>query len=264
MVEGPGATRNGRKVQVVVGKTMVATPRVPDAESSPSRETLAPPTLPRHLAGELAGHTLEEAFTVGKELFLIFTAPADMTTGSNEATATALRLHFGMSGSLIARKVKSNDVQKKPSGVAPWKQNIVPCLRLYFVDENQSRFGGASNYVILEAWETTVTYPTSAINARNKLMDLSSRDACSILFNAQDVFTSIRQSGTNLIISDALLSQDIFPVRRNLHSWIHVVRHMKELRYHWLFFFFERVLEISSKLNPCTTAKLIREGSLVP
>jgi len=148
---------------------------------------------------------------VGKELFLIFTASADMPPDSNEATETAVRLHFGMSGSLIARKVKSNDVQKKPSGVAPWKQKIDPSLRLYFVDENQSRFGGASNYVILEAWETTVTYPTSAINARNKLMDLCSRDACSILFNAQDVFTSIRQSGTNLIISDALLNQDIFP-----------------------------------------------------
>eukprot|EP00584_Thalassiosira_punctigera_P008904 CAMPEP_0172545136 /NCGR_PEP_ID=MMETSP1067-20121228/15136_1 /TAXON_ID=265564 ORGANISM="Thalassiosira punctigera, Strain Tpunct2005C2" /NCGR_SAMPLE_ID=MMETSP1067 /ASSEMBLY_ACC=CAM_ASM_000444 /LENGTH=451 /DNA_ID=CAMNT_0013331825 /DNA_START=159 /DNA_END=1511 /DNA_ORIENTATION=- len=214
MVEGPGATRNGRKVQVAVGKTVVATPAIPDSRSSDAefnapRSTFAPPTLPHHLAGELAGETLEEAFTVGKELFLLFNAPIDTPTDPNRATA--LRLHFGMNGSLIARKVKSSDVKKKPSGVPPWKQKSDPSLRLYFVDENQARYGGAFNYVIVEAWETTVKYPVSAMNSRSRLLDLSSRDACSSLFNAQDAFTSIRELGNSMIISDALLNQDIFP-----------------------------------------------------
>ncbi|KAL7542785.1 hypothetical protein ACHAXR_012092 [Thalassiosira sp. AJA248-18] len=209
MVEGPGCTRNGRKVQVVVGKTLVDTGPWAGAGSnisgtSSSHECLAPQTLPHHLAGELASYTLEQAFSLGKELFLIFTgAPPD---GLHDASYTdvALRLHFGMNGSLTTRKVKSNDVQKKPSGIAPWKQKNDPSLRLYFVDS-------ASSYVIVEAWDTTVTFPVSAMNSRTKLMDLTSRDACSALFNAQDVFTSIRESGKNLIISDALLNQCLFP-----------------------------------------------------
>lgn len=180
MVEGPGATRNSRKVQVAVGKTLIA----------------SDDTLP-HLAGELVGHTLEQAFSVGKEVFLIFASP--------DEGSCALRLHFGMNGSLYARKVKSGDVQEKLSGLAPWKQKNDPSLRLYFVDNNNQCV------IIVEAWETTVTYPVSATNAHNKLMDLASRDVCSTLFNAQDAFTSIRQLGNNLIISDALLNQDIFP-----------------------------------------------------
>jgi formamidopyrimidine-DNA glycosylase len=233
MVEGPGATRNGRKVQTAVGKAVAV---VPDA---PANSALAP-VLPRHLAGELTGSVLDEAFTVGKvsqnryrqathssrypfavslnantsitdhvvsskELFLIF-------AGARTAP-TALRLHFGMTGSLATRKVKANDIGIKTSGVAPWKQHLDPSLRLYFVDENekQSQFDRASHHIVLEAWGTTVTYPTSVANARNKLMEMSSRDSCSVLFNAQVVFTVIRETGNNLIISDALLDQDIFP-----------------------------------------------------
>eukprot|EP00580_Thalassiosira_gravida_P011784 CAMPEP_0201629786 /NCGR_PEP_ID=MMETSP0493-20130528/4323_1 /ASSEMBLY_ACC=CAM_ASM_000838 /TAXON_ID=420259 /ORGANISM="Thalassiosira gravida, Strain GMp14c1" /LENGTH=373 /DNA_ID=CAMNT_0048100837 /DNA_START=63 /DNA_END=1185 /DNA_ORIENTATION=- len=201
---------------------MVATPSIPDVEpiavecrARTSNTTFAPPTLPHHLAGELAGQTLAEAFTVGKELFLIFTTPSDDDTPT-DYEATALRLHFGMNGSLIARKVKSSNLQKKSSGVAPWKQKNEPSLRLYLIDENQSWHGGpssssSSNYVVVEAWDTTVQYPISGVNSRNKLMKLSSRDVCSVLFNAQDVFTSIREMGNNLIISDAILNQDIFP-----------------------------------------------------
>jgi len=217
MVEGPGCTRNGRKVQIAVGKTLVATPRVPDAgpnlgdSGGASDGTLAPPTLPRHLARELDSYTLKEAFTLGKELFLIFAAPGDGGTDGNDAVGTdvALRLHFGMNGSLHARKVRASDLRKKPSGVAPWKQKNDPSLRLYLVDG--SHFGGASSYVIVEAWDTSITFPVSATNSRNKMMEATSRDVCSTLFNAQDVFTSIRQLGNNLIVSDAILNQDIFP-----------------------------------------------------
>ena len=212
MVEGPGATRNGRKVQLAVGKTVVDTPFVSEA----LLDSLVPPTLPSRLVGELDRYTLEEAFTVGKELFLIFTDACIDTLGSNteaNSTSVALRLHFGMNGSLHARKVKSTNLDKKPSGVAPWKQNNDPSLRLYLIDgRNQSgcTSNASNNYTVVEAWDTTVTFPVSATNSRDKFISHSSRDACSTLFNAQNVYTAIRQS-ENLIVSDALLNQDIFP-----------------------------------------------------
>lgn len=231
MVEGPGATRNGGKVQVAVGKTLAAAPGIPetdvgspiDAEScnAPGLSS-APPTLPHHLAGELSGRTLEEAFTVGKELFLIFAASEGETTNVTHSNkATALRLHFGMNGSLVARKVKLNDPQKLTSGVPPWKKNNTPTLRLYLVDKNPSIYGGAPTYVVVEAWETAVRYPVSAVYARDKLMELSSRDVCSPLFHAQDVYTEMRKPGNNMMISDALLTQDIFPVRFSLILTVH-------------------------------------------
>ena len=57
MVEGPGCTRNGRKVQQAVGCRVV----VDDTAGSP-----------KHLIDGLRSHQLLEAFSVGKELFLIF------------------------------------------------------------------------------------------------------------------------------------------------------------------------------------------------
>ena len=198
MVEGPGCTRNGRKVQLAVGKAFLDAPLA------------APPTLPRHIivGGVLAANRalLLEAFTVGKELFLIFTATDD---------DIALRLHFGMNGSLSARKVKACDLQKQPSGIAPWKQGKEPSLRLYFLDTSGGHSPGSTSnnnsYVVVEAWDTTVNYPVSASKSRNKMIESTSRDVCSSLFNAQNVFTAIRELGNNMIISDALLNQDICP-----------------------------------------------------
>jgi len=212
MVEGPGATRNGRKAQISVGKTFIGTPRVSE-EAAATDETLGSPTLPRRLSAELDSRVLSEAFTVGKELFLIFTSSPNEMEATGEDDDVALRLHFGMNGSLSTRKAKSSDLQKRPSGVAPWKQSKEPSLRLYFADCGQFVSNGSSNYsyVIVEAWETTVTYPVCATKSRNKLIDLTSRDVCSTLFNAQDLFSSIRQLGGNMIISDALLNQDICP-----------------------------------------------------
>ena len=205
MVEGPGATRNGRKAQTCVGKTFIGTPRV-SKEAAATDETLGSPTLPRRLSAELDTRVLSEAFTVGKELFLIFTSSPNEIEATGKNDDVALRLHFGMNGSLSTRKAKSSDLQKRPSGVAPWKQSKEPSLRLYFAN-------GSSNYsyVIVEAWETTVTYPVCATKSRSKLIDLTSKDVCSTLFNAQDLFLSIRQLGGNMIISDALLNQDICP-----------------------------------------------------
>ena len=194
MVEGPGTTRNGRKVQVAIGKRVVSAP----TNHTVSTSTPPPPTLPSNFVGELANHNLLEAFSIGKELFLVFT--------SIEGTDVALRLHFGMNGSLQARKVNANSDLHKNSGPA-WRQNKFPTLRLYFVDNDNT----TSNHIMLETWETTIQFPVSADNARSKYMESASRDVCSPLFSAQNVFTCIRQEGNNMIISDALLNQDIYP-----------------------------------------------------
>ena len=101
MVEGPGATRNVRKVQLAVGKFFVGTLRE-TGSGSVSEDAIttdlahAPTTIPRHLAGELHNHVLSEAFTVGKELFLVFASSPDSMKGIGDDDGVALRLHFGM------------------------------------------------------------------------------------------------------------------------------------------------------------------------
>lgn len=185
MVEGPGCTRNGRKSQTLVGKTVVASE--PNANEGMK-------CVPNDVAQTLAGQTLESVFTIGKELYVVFKESIDGAEYEN-----ALRLHFGMNGSLNIRKADN-----KSSGVAPWKQNKQVSLRLYFSD-NKSRIN------ILEAWDTNVSTRVSAEALRNKLCNLACKDACSTMFNAQEVFVSLRRDGHSLSISDALLHQEIFP-----------------------------------------------------
>lgn len=186
MVEGPGATLYGRKLQTTVGETVTV------SYFGTTNEASMP--VPLDVAQTLAGLLLDSAFTVGKELFLIFKGPNE-----GKESEFAMRLHFGMNGSLHVRSADN-----KAFGVPAWKQKQTPSLRLFFV-------GLLSRSTILEAWDTTVTFPVSADTTRKKLLNLSSKDACSKLFNAQEVFASLRQDGENLTISDALLHQEIFP-----------------------------------------------------
>ena len=137
---------------------------------------------------------LESVFTIGKELYMIFKESLD-----GIESEMALRLHFGMNGSLSLRNASN-----KSSGAAPWKQNKQVSLRVYFTD-------ASSRLTILEAWDTSVSTRISAEDARSKFCTLSSKDVCSNLFNAQEVFTSLRQDGHQFSISDALLHQQIFP-----------------------------------------------------
>ena len=189
MVEGPGATRNGRKAQVLIQKTV-------------SRSAPLPLLNPSCLA-PLVGCALIEAFTVGKEMFLIFN---DNTGDDDDAfdSTHCIRLHFGMNGSFRTRKV-ANLEQQLPSLSTPhWKKND---LRLYFEDDGNN----SGSYTVAEAWDSTVNYPVSVSSARDKFTKLSSRDVCSVLFNAQNMFTSLRQLGNRLNVSDALLNQEICP-----------------------------------------------------
>jgi len=113
MVEGPGATRNGRKIIRAVNH------RVIDAEFQGNSSVID--------ASVFTGRYLADTFVVGKELFLIFATvsilnirngfdgdPSQDTTTSNivdevvkEKNEIALRLHFGMVSSWFGWSVSS-------------------------------------------------------------------------------------------------------------------------------------------------------------
>jgi len=212
MVEGPGATRNGRKLIRALQRKVI------DAEF-PLRTSTTPL--------QIVGLFLLDAFTVGKELFLIFSKERDVnnetSTNDNEI---ALRLHFGMTGCLY------NGGSSGKVNLPKWRKDEVPSLRICFgqgITKKRKRSttitSGNNNGInedkitetismVFEARRTTVTGPISANTARLKLQRLSARDVCSNNFDANSVYEHLIEKGrsnTNLIISDAILDQDYFP-----------------------------------------------------
>jgi endonuclease-8 len=161
MVEGPGATRNADKARLLVGCTMVA-------------------ILPGKL--QVAG-VLQEVLSVGKEVFLIF-------------DDQALRLHFGMNGSLTIRKDATREL---PS----WRKREPPSLviRLKQKDDDDE--------TILECRATTVNQ-VSAFVANSKIQRLAPRDVCSPYFDTKTVLDALLQRPAAMI-SDVLLDQARFP-----------------------------------------------------
>eukprot|EP00121_Abeoforma_whisleri_P011918 Awhi_evm1s10999 len=84
MVEGPGATRNATKARTLVGWTS-----------------------PKY-------GILKRSLSVGKEVFLVFASSLEQQP---EKLENALRLHFGMNGSLIVGKKG----EKRLENNAKWK-----------------------------------------------------------------------------------------------------------------------------------------------
>lgn len=188
MVEGPGCTRNGKRIQQAVGCRVVDRGHI----------------HPEQIIKIIINRRLLEAFSVGKECFLIWGPKLKPETDNDESQSTArdnddvgLRLHFGMNGSLQARKVKNNVA---PSSGPHWKKIS---LRLHF----QS----TSHDVVVEAYDTTVQFPVNTTSARAKLSKLCCVDVCSASFNAQRAFCALKTGGRGQIITDALLDQSILP-----------------------------------------------------
>ena len=212
MVEGPGATRNRRKAQAAVGCAVevVALPSTCDVSKSTA--------LNEHLNGCI----LCDAFSVGKELFLIFLKNTE---------EVAVRLHFGMNGCLYCAKSIS---------VPPWKQEKEATIRITLIKPRRAAVDtentitnfyapvasaaasaassdaskNESDRITLEARESTVSGIVSATAARSKLARLACRDACSSSFDARQVFTVLRDAGVanaSLMICDAVLNQDLYP-----------------------------------------------------
>lgn len=195
MVEGPGATRNGRKAQAVVGMVL-------QDVSFQTKTGL-----------ELRKRRLESAFCVGKELFLVF-GPVETNVEEqrhddiderehlsrqnccSDQKPVALRLHFGMNGVLTVRK------QTESSKLAPWRRKDESRIRLSF----ENAFG---NDMFVETVASTCV-PVSAVVAISKLERLQTRDVCSSIFDPIDVLESLQTKNTKMIC-DALLDQDRFP-----------------------------------------------------
>lgn len=187
MVEGPGATRNGRKVQLAVGLT------VKELESLVRKD---------ELAGKLLDRRLEEAFTVGKEVFLIFRSLEDgqISVGSLPDDI-ALRLHFGMNGSLYLRNLRD----KNSKGAVPsWRQRQASSLTIQFQSYNNEQC------MILETKDAKASL-VSAVVARSKRNRLEMRDVCSDNFDPDAVINAVTEKRATAIISDAILDQERFP-----------------------------------------------------
>lgn len=182
MVEGPGAARNARKATGVVGSTV----------KHASGGALVDPSS----TARLVDKTLLEAFCVGKEVFLLW---------SNEEDG-ALRLHFGMNGSLhLCSSGQSN--------IGPYRKyntcrQPVPSLQLHF-----RRPGDVTNEKdqILRCYQTTVSFCTTRV-ARSKRDRLKHLDCCADfeVFDPDAVVESL-QSRPDAIISDVVLDQNKFP-----------------------------------------------------
>ena len=166
MVEGPGATCNAQKLQGTIGSKI---------------KEIYPQDL-----SMMSEMIVEEAFCVGKEVFLV-------TTNGN-----ALRLHFGMNGSLQLKNQGS--VSTFPS----WRQTQAVSLRIVLQSEQTVT-------QIVECWSTTIN-TLSAFVARSKRERLAAHDVCSPnnTFSPLKVIKAIRKR-PDAMIADAILDQDIFP-----------------------------------------------------
>lgn len=225
MVEGPGATRNGRKAQAAVGHKVESLALSSTCDASKSTA----------LQDSLVGLILCEAFSVGKEVFLIFTPDYQSSGGHNDDDSNgdcagpreevAVRLHFGMNGCLYCAKSISVPQWKKKQEaticmalVKPIRTTAIQCKSTItnFFDDTKPAASAASaaSRIFLEARESTVSGVMSARAARSKLERLASRDSCSSSFDARQVFTVLRDAGAanpSLMICDSVLNQDLFP-----------------------------------------------------
>mmetsp|Transcript_9326 Transcript_9326/g.10843 ORF Transcript_9326/g.10843 Transcript_9326/m.10843 type:complete len:448 (+) Transcript_9326:29-1372(+) len=191
MVEGPGATRNGRKASRFIKH------RIQLVQHGYNNSIITDGS--NKTAHWWSDRFLSKVLTVGKELYLIFSPIDSFETNKGDL---ALRLHFGMNGSF--RVISSTS------------DNNFPNLRLIFGDKIGGAItnnGNSFTTSIIEACQTTVSDPFSAKIAHTKYDALATCDVCSDLFQPENVIEKMKNnsriSGTN--ISDQLLNQSVFP-----------------------------------------------------
>jgi formamidopyrimidine-DNA glycosylase len=211
MVEGPGATRNANKAKQAIGWSV--------ASFECSHSNL------HSCKDKLIGRQLVESLSVGKEVFLIFSAKHSRhhdgcfydnregdrcSTGANDKE-TALRLHFGMSGVLWCQK---EGAAGRPTPSWRTQQST---LAIKFVDTLPSSNFGQKG-ILLHTLDATANM-VSANVARSKFTRLHKLDACNVdpeespagQFDAQAVSDTIQSKRPNDMICDAILNQDLFP-----------------------------------------------------
>eukprot|EP00536_Pseudo-nitzschia_multiseries_P002444 jgi/Psemu1/183643/e_gw1.33.142.1 len=188
MVEGPGATRNGRKVQPVVG--LVLRDFIKIQQSSNNCNISGSSGLATKTSGVvLEGRRLESAFSIGKE--------QRQHRSESDTKRVALRLHFGMNGILTS-------VQKYTMKFAP--------NTLFHGNGSNSYVHGTSGTIVVETVASTCTV-VSAFVAESKLKRLQNKDVCAACTNFESaaVIEAILAKRATAMICDAILDQDRFP-----------------------------------------------------
>ena len=195
MVEGPGCTRNAIKAREVVGKVVVATNHFSSKSSSGDPG--------------LVGRRLDEVYTVGKELFLLFGVRNNYThredDNHDDVKEIALRLHFGMNGCLYLRK--EGTASKIPS----WRRKETLSLLITLVNEVENNKTTANVGSVIEATGCTANF-VSAYVARSKLSRLSHLDVCGTAASFEPVAVmEALKTRPDAMICDAVLDQNRFP-----------------------------------------------------
>jgi len=211
MVEGPGTTRNGMKASRLLNQRVQSI-----VTSNPSYQ-------------EWWKHRrFTQVIKVGKELFLVFSLCNDDPQQTiDEGKDLALRLHFGMSGSLQINNIGTMPRTNYQKGYD------VPTLEITF----------GSN--IIRTYQTTISIPINAKAPRIKFNRLSTHDVCSPTFTLQHVLDQLQSPSLHIssetVISDVLLDQGILPDLGNvikvegLHeAKIHPKRKLSSLNNHEL------------------------------
>lgn len=238
MVEGPGATRNAQKLQAAVGCIVI--PSSCSFASEKQQQSVAcnpPDTITSPSFHE--GGTLIEAFSIGKELFMIISKSGNTDCNKSDihSDCYAVRLHFGMNGSLsVSRKQlqgqqNSNPSYKRYNRQAPDNRQA-PSLKLTLQEQRQDEphtNNCGKKRFLLECYGTTVSQVSVKV-AESKRIRLQCLDVC----NNQTATTSnhpFLKTGTvnntnafdreavrkalrtrpQAMISDALLDQNRFP-----------------------------------------------------
>ena len=256
MVEGPGATRNAQKASKAIGFRVSKVSTLPD--SSSTKKDDGKPTT----SNVLTGKVLVDAFSVGKECFLLFDSTMDMyektienihlyvessatTTSSTTISSnnnnyngtSALRFHFGMNGSLHISygDEDSDDHQHHYRNKYRSLSTKKPSIYIEFYQSISNR------KLHLKCYQTTISTCTGrvAVSKRTRLqhLDCCARDE---RFSLNDVILAL-QSRSDAMICDAILDQSKFPGVGNIikieglhHSRVNPKTHVDNLSYHQL------------------------------
>ena len=165
MVEGPGCTRNGQKARsAVLGRRIIGVAGLSAAQ----------------IAGSIRGRTLVDVITLGKQLWLLFSA--------NQGDEIAVRCHFGMAGSLFCNKAMPTG-QKKLT------------LLIRFESDGELRI-----------FDSTAAL-ANAQAARDAASTGQFRDVCNASsFSSQAALTALLIAAPpSRMIADVLLDQNVLP-----------------------------------------------------
>ena len=197
MVEGPGATRNARKLQCLLGWNVRSIQEHSASESSAALAECAERNNDNQ--NGLEGCHVQAAFSVGKQVFVTF----------SDACKLALCFHFGMNGSLWIEYDNNKDINDSSSSnryrMRTGQSTNSVCFKMAFVNP----LTGTTADLICRG---STVKKISSVVANSRRERLFKRDVCAsdADFDVSDVVSAILTRPTALI-ADALLDQDRFP-----------------------------------------------------